>query len=182
MQLLSVWHCNLSSCRKLSARMISVANDSKDVKDYQRLYYAQNKDKIKVRKGEYYSRNLNKIKESTRLYRLRNPNEKAESLRQYCEQNRSKLLEYHRNYNPTYRLLNKAKLKEMKRRQYLRNHKKPEAYVARNVTKSWSTPCLVREHFDSLAKQLFVSSHEDWYRISRGQIVSLGGTARVFHL
>ena len=43
------------------------------------------------------------------------------------------------------------------------------------VLKSWKTPELVRDYFESIKAKLHISHYSGWYRISRTQIRDLGG-------
>src|SRR5689334_9639565 len=43
------------------------------------------------------------------------------------------------------------------------------------VLKSWKTPEVVRDYFESIKSKLHISHYTDWYRISRTQIMELGG-------
>jgi hypothetical protein len=66
-------------------------------------------------------------------------------------------------------------MKESNHQNYIRNLENPDTYLSRSAIKSWKSPELVREFFESIAEQLNISSHPDWYRISYDQIRNLGG-------
>lgn len=48
--------------------------------------------------------------------------------------------------------------------------------ASRRVTRSWRTPRLVRDYFDSVASRLHVRNFGDWYRVSSRQIEALHGS------
>jgi hypothetical protein len=116
--------------------------------------------------------------------------------RRHALQNKDKKKEYYRRYNVDklaaetidpnlhsmdflrkdshrrYYLQHKDKIRESNRRYRLENHENPELYYQRTLSasKSWKSPGLVREYFDSIAELLHISNFTDWYRISSDQI------------
>jgi hypothetical protein len=139
-----------------SKRNYYLANNDRR-NDYDREHYIRNKDSIKDYNRKYYLKNKDTIRKVSRDYSIRNQDKK--SIR-----------------NNNYYSLNKATMKESMRKYYVKNKENPDTYSPRNSDfKSWKTPELVREYFESLAKLLFISHSTDWYRISRVQICNLGG-------
>jgi hypothetical protein len=143
--------------------------------EYDRLYYLQNEDKKKDSAQRYYSQNEERKKNSNRRYRLENEDKSKDYSRKYSAENESKMKEYLRGYN----LQHKDLARESNRQYRIRTHDHPETYLPRVTTtttlKSWKTPELVREYFDSIAGRLQIANSTDWYRVSRAQIRSLGG-------
>lgn len=127
-----------------------------DLKDYRRLYNRLNRDKLKESRRFYYLQNLDKLKGSHRLYRTENKDARNIYARQYQ-------MEF------------PAKVRATQRQHYLRYHKNPHMYMPRSAAKSWKTPRLVREYFESISGRLLISSQADWYRVSQSQLDSLGG-------
>jgi hypothetical protein len=123
-------------------------------KDYNRDFYLRNQDNIRDAKRAYYVQKKDDKKEYNRFYYLRS---KAK---------RRRPLDFNREYQQNY---------------YIQNKENSELYTPReSLLKSWKSPELVREYFDSIATQLHISNHSDWYRISRLQIGDLGGMCLSF--
>lgn len=151
-------------------RTIATAREA--VRDYR----LQNQDSIKEYTRHYYLQNEDKKKLYDRRYYAQHEDKKKEYARQRYLLNEDKAKEYY--------LLNKNHVKEVTRRYRLLNHKSPETYLPRaSPTRSWKSPENVREYFDSIAKQLHITSHSDWYRVSVVQLAQLGGKSlyRKFH-
>jgi hypothetical protein len=107
----------------------------------------------------------------------RNKEKRSESKRQYCIRSHDKVLETKRRSYYRYR----HRISDEKKRLYLRNHASPESYAPRSrVGKSWKSPEQVRAYFDAIAGRLAIGCYDDWYRISRLQILSLEGTLFYF--
>jgi hypothetical protein len=152
-----------------------------EMKVYDRQYRLRNMDKLRESKRQYRIKNKDKmqgyydqykdsLKEYHRQYQIRNRNKVNESNREYYFRNGDKRREESRQYN----FRNKDMRKE--RQFYSRSHQNPDSYLPRRIeVKSWKTPELVREYFESIAKQLHVTDYTDWYRISRPLIDNLGG-------
>jgi hypothetical protein len=101
---------------------------------------------------------------------------RSELIRHYRLGNKSNIRESQRKY----RGRNKDRVRETLQDYYLRHHDNPEIYLPRNnEAKSWKTPELARDYFESIAKQLAISTHSDWYRISRDQVRNLGGIVSI---
>jgi hypothetical protein len=161
---------------------------TKDWKEYDRKYRDRNKDKLKESKSSYYLRNL-EIKREYASHKdpkwrdrdngPRNKKKDREYVRQYLVRTKDQK----RVYDRQYRLDNKDKARDYSRLKYLRNHGNPASYNPRHAAlKSWRAPELVREYFESIAKQLQISDYTDWYRISRLQIYDLGGMLQLIEL
>jgi hypothetical protein len=83
-------------------------------------------------------------------------------------------------YYRQYRLENNESVRDSMKRRYMLDRREclgaAHHYNPRIVAnRSWKTPELVSENFESIAKQLHVASPYDWYRISTSQIIDLGG-------
>lgn len=102
-----------------------------------------------------------------RLYYRQNKDKLNEQHRQFCTRNKDSRKEYHRQF----RAQNKDKMKEASRL-YVIRHRIGEPSPAR---RSWKTPELVRDYFETVAKKLQILEYSDWYRISDFQIRNLGG-------
>jgi hypothetical protein len=110
-------------------------------------------------------------------YYLRNKKLKQEYFRDYYIRNKSTISDYRRQYYTS----NKRSVREANRKNYIRNKEHPELYFRReNASKSWKTPELVREYFESISKALSITDYTDWYRISFPQVGNLGGMFRSF--
>jgi hypothetical protein len=127
--------------------------------------------RVNSRQLNYYFRHKDKIRLSKRDYYIRNRDDIRESHRKYYVENKDNLKDYY--------LRNKDSTRESKRRYYIRKKENPEtylSYLARETeNKSWKSPELVREYFESVANQLHISDYSDWYRISRPQMLFYGG-------
>jgi hypothetical protein len=176
--------------------------------ELERQYRKQNKDHIRDRKRELYERNKEKERQSYIDAKL-NPVayspqvrpskwEREDFVRSYKRENyfrnKSKVSQHQRDYKRQYRIRKKDHVTETNREYYARNKERatqdyldtksnPDDYFPRaSPAKSWKSPELVREYFESIASDLKVSISTDWYRISRPQIVSLGGMFYYFFL
>lgn len=65
---------------------------------------------------------------------------------------------------------------DRKRAHYLQNRTSDDVYSPYTPRKSLSTPGEVRVYFESIKGRLLIAGDADWYRISRAQIVNLGGS------
>jgi hypothetical protein len=109
---------------------------------------------------QFYLRNKDNVKLATNQYYVRNKNNLKQSMREYYS-------------------LNKLALNRSMREHYIRSKQNPDLYSPRvNSLKSWKTPEDVREYFESVAKELLISDHTDWYRVSNAQISGYGGMHR----
>jgi hypothetical protein len=197
MQVLEVWKCVRARLREISdvaaEKGESIAQSrfqNKDAKrkdnkewkkEYNRRYNLLHKDKISYSNGLYRSGNLDTILQ----HRFQNKDKKKEYDREYNLRYRN--VEYHRQYylrnrdskkdaTREYEMRHKDKIRDSKRRYRIRNHPNPETYHPRDIqSKSWKSPDLVREFFNSIANQLHISNYNDWYRVSMSQIQSLEG-------
>lgn len=158
-----------------------------NVKQYNLEYYERNKDDRKKAVHEYYvrtkddKRNFNeayydehgdKLRKSFREYYNRNKKHISNMRKDYYARNKLRMRETDREY----RKRNKDNKRRANREYYLRTMENPEDYQPRHFeAKSWKTPDLVREFFDTIAKPLSISEISNWYRISRTQICDLGG-------
>jgi hypothetical protein len=162
-------------------------------KEYYREYYDRNKDSLggshrdySVRKmdhrkeyyREYNIRNKDTIRESKRIYRMKNKDNKKLYSTNYYLENKDVLREWHREYNNR----NKTSRQEYFRKYYVRSLENPNNYSPRYDIKSWKSPEIVREYFESIASLLGVVTHTDWYRVSRPQVGELGGVLQSFHI
>lgn len=119
--------------------------------NYSRLYRFRNPDKVVTREVTVVDLKMKEYETS------RNKDKRRESKRQYYFRNKDRIGESLQQY-------------------YVRTHKTPDIYLRRNdFLKSWKSPELVRDYFSSVAGQLQISKHSDWYRVSRGQLCELGG-------
>jgi hypothetical protein len=170
---------------KESKRLYYILNADKR-KSYDRQYQLRNKDKVKESKREYHLQNLDKMNDSFRQYRLLNRDKIQETMRWRHSQEGDKFKDYDRQYylqnkdklqqsSRQYHLEHGAKRRDLQRRYYLQRHSNPEAYLPRTALKSWKSPELVREYFESIAKYLHIVEPSDWQRISRVQLRYLGG-------
>jgi hypothetical protein len=156
-------------------------------KIYRHKYYILNKDREKNYSRGHYLRNQETKKKSYRHYYLENLSEKRKANHEYYVRNKSNVKEYNRQYyarnsayrsdlNHDYALRSVDNRREKNRLLYIRSKEFPETYVSRDAAnKSWKSPELVRAHFEAIGKQLGISCHTDWYRISRVQLSNLGG-------
>jgi hypothetical protein len=169
---------NLRNDYRLEYRIRNLDN----IRRFQREYYLRNKNKFggKRCKGEdnlkEYRREYNSInKDAKRNYRLeymtRNKDKIKGSNDEYLLLNNEVMRDYRRNYN----VINKRHIRLSQREYYLQHLANPLTYSPRIAVKSWKSPELVREYFDSIVRQLSISDYSDWYRISRIQLAKLGG-------
>jgi hypothetical protein len=180
-------------------RCVSERIEKKD-NEYDKLYYVQNEDKKKEYARQYYVQNDDSVREAKRRYRLRTEDTTKEYFHQYYLENHANKKDYARQYfllnkekkresNRQYDALNHVQRKEYLRQYQLRNKNKMKEssdryrYRAnmnpntfrRAPLKSWKSPEIVREYFDSIAVQFHIATYTDWYRISSIQIRHLGG-------
>jgi hypothetical protein len=129
-----------------------------------KLYKFENQDDIKIKQREYY----NNLDKSARKLQLRD----------YYIKNQSTLKERARRLFRDGYLRNRDVVNLKARKRYLASKKNKVVYSPRSHArhKSWRSVALVRDYFDALAKELHISNYTDWYRISRAQIISAGGT------
>lgn len=125
--------------------------------EYYRRYRTENKDKLNELQRHYFDQYKDKQNDYQRYYRAQNKDKSVAMQRQYY-------------------VLKQHERRLSRRMRYIRQHAKRDAYQPRNgATKSWKTPELVREYLDSIAERLAISTFTDWYRVSREQILALGG-------
>jgi hypothetical protein len=177
----------LSEYSGLSNCDAATASASGDGVNYNQQYNVRNKENRKLYDQDYYIRNKDERRESMRDYYRRNGDRRKEYDHAYCVRKKDKIRDYYRAYNirntaevkqskRDYYLRNKDDILKAKRGYYLRTMESPETYSPRNAAfKSWKSPELVREFFDAIGRQLSISHHTDWYRVSRPQVVKLGG-------
>jgi hypothetical protein len=122
----------------------------KENREYLRHYSSLSRNKDNKR--EYYIRNKDFKSRYDSEYYIRNTNDKRESSHRYYIRNKDNRKKYNREYY-------------LRRREVRRS----------NEMKSWKSPEVVREYFESIVNRLSVSNFSDWYRISRAQIGILGG-------
>jgi hypothetical protein len=147
--------------------------NKEEKKDYDRKYNLQNKYKRSEYKLYYRAEHVDRKKLYNEQYHLQHNDKEIESKRRYRLENKDRKREYFRRYN----YLNKDKIRDSNRQYRVEHHSNPEIYLPRNIeSKSWKSPELVREYFESIAKQLNISNFSDWYRISRMQVIELEGT------
>jgi hypothetical protein len=194
MQVLAVWRRESTRVRlgeiigdRESTRQYSLQINEDNKKEYSRQYRLQNSDKAIDSVRQYRLKNEHKLKDAYDEYYLLNKDRISEAMRDYGLQNMDKKRDYDRRYNlqtkdkkkeshRQYRKQNQDKIRELKREYHRDNHDSPASYYPRQaLNKSWKSPELVREYFESIAQQLHISDFSDWYRISRGQIKSLDG-------
>jgi hypothetical protein len=171
-------------------------------RDYDRRYRIENKDKIRKSRREYYfrnkdlkleydldyrARNKDNRRDYSRDYLLRKSDDLKEKNHQFYIRNKDNIKEKSRNYyvgnkvdrkdyDHKYYVRNRDNWREWNRKYYFQSIEFPETYVSRDAAnKSWKSPELVREYFESIGKKLGISIHADWYLISRFQLVNLGG-------
>jgi hypothetical protein len=147
-----------------------------DASEYNRAYNIRNKDYKRDYYRDYNIRKMDALRESSRNYYIRNKDEKLEYTREYYNRNKVDIKQSkHDHY-----LRNKDKKGTYHQQQYVANKDDPNLYSPRELpTKSWKTPQQVRDYFDSIAQHLCISSHIDWYRISRLQVGALRGMSNV---
>ena len=90
------------------------------MKEYQRNYYLENKDKLRDNKQKYRSQNKDKKKEYGREYSIQNKEKLKEYSQNYYNKNKDKIKESFREY----RIENKDKLNEYNRKYYNQNKEK----------------------------------------------------------
>jgi hypothetical protein len=157
----------------------SVLGKKKDRKESNRRYYLRHVSDIREAKRDYYSRNKDNIKDYYRKYVDENKHSIRESYRKYYLRNQ----DYKRISSQNYHANNRNKIKETKREYYVRKKENPALYVPRETEfKSWKTPLVVREYFESISKLLHIVHYTDWYRISRPQVRFLGGVCFVSNI
>lgn len=113
-------------------------NDKEQQKEYDRLYYQANQEKIRERKREYrkqntdkvlaqgracYQKNREKVLDRAREYRDKNKEKIAEQNKVWREKNKDYLKEEHRKWH----LANKERVKEKRRARYVENPEKAKA-------------------------------------------------------
>ena len=69
------------------------------VLEYKRRHYEENRDKVRERNRRYYGENRDKVRERKRRHYEENRDKKLESQCRYYEENRDKVLEYKRRYH-----------------------------------------------------------------------------------
>jgi hypothetical protein len=130
---------------------------SVESKDFHKEYQNQNKEAIAIRKREYNLKNQDIIREKKRIYNLNN---------------KTTIREKKKVYN--------LKMKDQVRETYIdkKSQDNPN-YVPTSrkfPLKSWKTPKSARDYFNTISQSLHISDPSDWYRISRTQIQSAGGS------
>lgn len=145
---------------------------SNDRKEYHRQYQLRNKDKL--RDSVDHFKNVGKGGDCFELFRSRNQ-DKQNYERQYFRDNFNR-----GDYWRRYRAQNKDKLIEWSRQYYFRTRSPDDYFPRESNDKSWKSPVLIREYFDSVAKDLRVERSDDWYRVSREQIHHLNGMLSQF--
>jgi hypothetical protein len=181
MQVLAVWKCVRARLREISdgaEKGESIAQfrlgDRDKRNDYNRRYHLQNKHKRFESNRQYDLDNADRKREYDREYHRRHKAKISESKRLYYVQNQDLLQELTRRYSQQH----KDKIRDVNRQHRVRNHSNPEAYLPRNIeSKSWKSPDLVREYFESITHQLHISNFSDWYRISTEQLKDLEGAS-----
>jgi hypothetical protein len=193
------------SLRKFSSvieNLESSPNGIEIKKDYNSNYYIRNKAAIRERKRLYYLRNKDSIGDSNREkyvgdsnlkdYGVRRKESRSQYVRNYGMRNKLSRSQYLRDYYIRNKDIiselkrdnytrNKRNFREYRRQHYIRSKEFPELYSPRDITiKSWKTPELVRDFFDAIGKKLSISNYTDWYRVSRPQILYLGGMCCFF--
>lgn len=148
--------------------------------DTRRGLNAENRErKIEVNRG-YYSQRKGEG-DYRRFYYLR----KKERNGQECLHNgaveKENILDKHdqdaftKDISDEQRRRNIEQRKEYDREYYLQSLESPSDY---SPGKSWKNPATLRGYFESIANEISITTHSDWYRVSRLQIVQLGGKLR----
>jgi hypothetical protein len=161
-------YCTTSDCDQAlldkRAYLREYALRKKDtIREYKRNYYNQNKDNTVESKREYdrlYSKaNKDSMRAYIRKYNTRNKDKLKYSIREYVHRNKENIRDYigeYHNGNCLFRT-------------------DSNNYPRKTSRKSWKTPEVVRDYFESMKRQLLIVNYTDWYRISRTQLVKLGG-------
>jgi hypothetical protein len=161
--------------------------ESDEAKVYLREYDVRNREKrqdyLNARGGrsdvndsrrayqrEYYIRNIGKEKN-------RKESENAKQYpREYTDRNKEKKQDYDHSISQEKYARTKDTIRDYSLRYYLQNRTSSDIYSPRDkAVKSWKTPELVREYFESIRGKLLITNYTDWYRISQTQLAKLGG-------
>lgn len=144
---------------------------------------------------------LNFLKNTTKRSRMREE-ENVEASRQYCIRNKDIRRDYQRRYQSRnrpaildnqmqYRFRNVEKIEYESNQQYRLRRTGPKQRDKIRIENrctissrsdssghniSWKSSEVVRDYFESIAKDLQIGNFVDWYRISRHQIDTLQGT------
>jgi hypothetical protein len=147
-------------------------------REYGRSYKMQNINKMRDSHRDYYQQNKDNRKESNRDYihgyYVKNINKNSGSQREYYHHyyHENKKLDKISEQNRDYSQRNKEKMRETIREYH---HRDSDIKSLRKSRNYWNTPELVREYFESIKGQLLIANHTDWHRISRAQIMKMGG-------
>lgn len=140
-------------------------------KEYHRLYYQKNKEKMKEQRREYYTNNTVKVKEQTRKWRLNNPNLTKEYGKKYRENNSEKIKEENKKYYQE----NREKMLEQNKNWAIKNPEK-----RREIGRNWikNNPEKVREHsmkFGMNNRELLNKQNKDYRKKIRKQAIEIYG-------
>jgi hypothetical protein len=142
------------------------------IKESRRSYYGRHKDTKRLLNRDYYARNKDTLREYYCDYNVRKKDDILASKRRYYSRNKDNKRRYDRDYY----LRNKDDIRDSNRDYYVKNKLNPDDYSPRDIVlKSWKSPDLVREYFESISSLLLISNYNDWYRVSRHQIGHLRG-------
>lgn len=139
----------------------------------------KHKEKILSNKREYRIKNKETIQRNSKDYYLRNKEKKQEKSREYYEKNRERKRDYRTKF--------KLRLKQKKSEYYFKNKEKTrQKAIQKRKEKNpnyspikkpnfWKEFESVRTFLDSISKRLHILQLSDWYRISKSQIMLVGG-------
>uniref|UniRef100_A0A6B2L2T6 Uncharacterized protein n=1 Tax=Arcella intermedia TaxID=1963864 RepID=A0A6B2L2T6_9EUKA len=151
-------------------------NNRQAIKEMSRKYYFQNKDTMNEANRLYRLENKGPVKEREMRYRLENKDLINMRSRLYYLHHKDKIrkawIQYYNDNKEAIRLKmknNYLKHKEDRRIFFLTN-KKPRR------SKILVDPIRIQQFFGYATNKLFISSPDDWYRISRKQMLDIGGT------
>ena len=109
-----------------------MAKDKNKVREYNKWYYAQNREREKERVRQYNLNNPEKVK----IWRGNvDKVKKNAQTKLWRERNKEHLREYNRQYKKKYCSENSEKLRELKRNSYYKNIETYKAYRKRNSTR-----------------------------------------------
>lgn len=132
--------------------------------DYNRQYRLLFKDEIASKIRSYRLQNRLALAAKQREYHLRNKEQINIAKQEYYLDNKETMM----------RKRDKAERAAKARLKYISSLLEPNDYSPHMF--SWKTSDQVRAFFDSIAPRLQITDPTDWYRISRSQILELGGT------
>jgi hypothetical protein len=157
-------HLDNVNLREASGKKVRIRDQ------YHRDYYHENKKKRIESRREY-----------DRAYYSANKAAKVSYHREYKNRREEKMKEYFRDYDRNVRNKDTKRDFHLRNKERIINNRREHYYSQKDINslpeanKSWKSPELIREYFESIKGTLLIANHTDWYRISRAQLAKLGG-------